>query len=367
LWSGKKGVVKVGDKKVVLLVNLGTPAEPTVAAVKRYLREFLSDPLVLDMPALPRWLLLNLVILPFRSVKTTENYKKIWTESGSPLLIHSQDLANKLSEQLGAGYHVKLAMRYGAPSIRDAVQVLKEANCRDWVIVPLYPQYAKSTTESSWQAVCAVVSEEFAGLRAPNLHELKPFYDNTHYIAALKKVTETALAGFSADHVLMSYHGLPERHLAPPLCSDRQCDKQSGSCPVVSQRNRNCYRAQSYASSKALAQALGLSEDDYTVSFQSRLGRIPWIGPDTEAVLQRLYDHGTRRLAVVMPSFVVDCLETLEEIGMRLREQWEAMPETEFKLIPCLNADPAWVKSLGGMVNELLPVRVLASGVTDEA
>lgn len=354
------------EKKGVLLVNLGTPDEPTVRAVKRYLKEFLSDPLVIDLPALPRWMLVNCIILPFRPRKTVSAYQEIWAEDGSPLLIHSKKLAIELSNSLGSDCHVELAMRYGKPSLSEAINRLKQVGCKDWVIVPLYPQYARSTSESSWQAVSKLVSKEFSGQQEPTLHELKPFYDNKHYISALKKVTADALEGQSIDHLLMSYHGLPERHLASPVCNNKTCDKRTGSCPVVTSKNETCYRAHCYASSKALAQALGLPESNYTVSFQSRLGRIPWIGPDTEAVLQQLYDQDVRCLAVVMPAFVADCLETLEEVGIRLREQWLAMGETSFVLIPCLNSDPAWVVALDNMINEVLPVRILPSGELHE-
>ena len=339
------------ERKGVLLINLGTPEAPTKKAVRQYLREFLSDPLVIDIPALWRFILLNGVILPFRPRKAARAYQKIWTERGSPLLLNLQDLAHSLRKYLGPEYQVAFAMRYGEPSIGAAVRELKDANCQDWVIAPLYPQYAKSTTESSWQVVNKEVSNAFSGIKEPSLHDLKPFYQDKHYITALSEVTAQALEGASVDHVLMSYHGLPERHLSAPVCS-APCNKKSDACPAVGQSNKNCYRAHCYATSKALAQELGLGDKDYTVSFQSRLGRTPWIGPDTEAVIQELYAQGVRRLAVVMPAFVADCLETLEEVGIRLRQQWLLMGETQFVLIPCLNAHPSWVKSFGHMIKE---------------
>jgi ferrochelatase len=338
-------------KKGVLLINLGTPEAPTKKAVRRYLKEFLSDPFVIDIPGFFRFLLLRLFILPFRPRKSARAYQEIWTKEGSPLLVYSKALAESLREYLGSDYHVELAMRYGSPSIAQAVHQLKKASCQDWVIAPLYPQYAKSTTESSWQALSQKVSQLFSGVKEPSIHELKPFYDAKHYIAALTQVTAEALEGRSIDHLLMSYHGLPERHLSSAVCSV-PCDKKVDLCPAMTPSNKNCYRAQCYASSRALAQELGFSDSQYTVSFQSRLGRTPWIGPDTEVVIEKLYEQGVRKLAVVMPAFVVDCLETLEEVGIRLRKQWLLLGETEFVLIPCLNAHPSWVKSLGHMVKE---------------
>jgi ferrochelatase len=337
------------SRKGVLLINLGTPESPTVPAVRQYLREFLSDPRVIDAPALVRWLLLNLVILPFRPKKSAAAYQEIWTDAGSPLLVHSEALAQQLAESLGSGYQVELAMRYGTPSIQQAVDRLKQADCRDWVVVPLYPQYAQSTTESSWQAVMKTVKAAYVGQQEPTLRELPPFYQDTHYIAALQQVTAEALSDQSVDHVLMSYHGLPERHLSPPICNTA-CDKQNQCCPAVNSDNKDCYRAHCFATSRAVAEAMCLADGEYTVSFQSRLGRIPWIGPDTEVVVDTLYQQGVRRLAVMMPAFVADCLETLEEIGLRLRKQWLAQPDTEFVLLPCLNAHSAWVRALQAMV-----------------
>lgn len=336
-------------KKGVLLINLGTPDSPAVPDVRRYLREFLSDPFVIDAPALVRWLLLNLVILPFRPRKSAEAYSAIWMEAGSPLLVYSKQLAEAVQKFLGDEFHVELAMRYGRPSIEDGVAALKQAGCRQWVVAPLYPQYAESTTESSRKRVKEVIDATFSKDDRPLVQELLPFFDDSYYLSALKQVTSQALADFSPDHLLMSYHGLPERHLAPPICKI-ECEMQSKPCPPMCAANKNCYRAQCFACSTLLAKELGLSTEHYTVSFQSRLGRIPWIGPDTEKVIKELHERGVRRLAVVMPAFVADCLETLEEIGLQLREQWLQMPDTHFQLVPCLNASTPWVHSLSDMI-----------------
>lgn len=337
-------------KTGVLLINLGTPDAPTISAVRRYLREFLSDPYVLDMPAWLRWVLLHFVILPFRPKKSAAAYQKVWTKQGSPLLIYSRALTAALAEALGEGYHVELAMRYGQPSIEQAVKRLKQAGCQLWVVLPLYPQYARSTTESSWQALTEAVEAAFVGQAEPSLRLLPSFYNDSNFIAALQQVASEALGSQSVDHILMSYHGLPERHLHAPICN-KIC--QSCACPPMDASNKDCYRAHCFATSRAVADVLSLSENDYTVSFQSRLGRIPWIGPDTVVVVDKLYEQGVRKLAVMMPAFAADCLETLEEIGIQLREKWLAKADTQFVLIPCLNAHPAWVNGLQSMIKQI--------------
>ncbi len=337
------------DKKGVLLMNVGTPDAPTVSAVRAYLREFLGDPYVLAMPSVLRFLLLNCVILPFRPKQSAKAYQAIWTEEGSPLRVYSMALLKALRLRMSEEFEIEFAMRYGNPSLSQAVHRLKEAGCVDWVVVPLYPQYAEATTESSWGALSQAVQDAFVGEREPTLHELKPFYEDPCFITAWQQVATQKLVDHPVDHVLMSYHGLPEHHLKPPVCQ-MACNKQTECCSLINVNNANCYRAQCYATSRAIAEALCLSEKEYTVSFQSRLGRTPWIGPDTEAVITDLYESGIRRLAVMTPSFVADCLETLEEIGLRLREQWLAMKGTEFVLIPCLNEHPAWVKGLEAMI-----------------
>jgi ferrochelatase len=326
----------------LLLVNLGTPDEPTAPAVRRYLREFLSDERVLDIGPVGRWFLLNLIILPRRPAQSAEAYRKIWhPERGSPLLFHSQDLTRLVAEELGAGWQVELAMRYGNPSIESALDKLRAAGVDRVVAFPLYPQYASSSTGSSLERLY-----QLAGARwnTPSIAAVAPFYDQAGFIAAFAEVGEPMLAAERPDHVLFSFHGLPERHI-------RKSDESGGShclasatcCDQIGIANRSCYRAQSYATARALAAALQLQPDGWSVSFQSRLGRTPWIQPYTDVVLPELAGRGVKRLAVFCPAFVADCLETVEEIGIRGRDQFRAAGGDELFLIPSLNSSPAWV------------------------
>lgn len=331
----------------VLLLNLGTPDAPTTGAVRRYLREFLGDPYVLDVPAPVRWALLNLVILPRRPRRSAEAYRKIWTREGSPLLVHGRALRRALAEALGPAYVVELAMRYGAPAVRGALQRLHAADVARILAVPLYPQFSSAATGSS----VAHLERELE--RMPELppHEVfPPFYADEPFIAAWAAVARPALLEFAPDHVLFSYHGLPERQVKKTDASGRHCLASEDCCAVIGEVNHNCYRAQCLATSRALAAALELDADRVSTAFQSRLGRTPWIQPFTDEVLPELAAAGHRRLAVLCPSFVADCLETLEEIGLRAREQWLASGGEELLLVPSLNADPAWVEALAVLV-----------------
>jgi ferrochelatase len=322
-----------------LLINLGTPDAPTTPAVRRYLREFLSDPRVIDINPIGRALLLNLVILPFRPAKSAAAYQKIWdAETGSPLLSHSKALAAGVAAQLGAGWQVELAMRYGKPSIADGLERLR--GCDRIVVLPLYPQYAASSTSTS---VARVMELATARWDVAPLEIVPAFYAEPKFIAAFAAVARPVLAEARADHVLFSFHGLPERQirksgdancLASPTCCDRDPPP-------------TCYRAQCFATARALVKELAIT--DYTVCFQSRLGRTPWITPHTDVVIGELAKTH-KRLAVFCPAFVADCLETLEEIGMRAKEQWLAAGGEELVLVPSLNATPAWVDAVCALV-----------------
>jgi ferrochelatase len=335
----------------VLLINLGTPASPRPADVRRYLREFLSDPQVIDIPAPARWLLLNLVILPFRPRRSAAAYASIWTPNGSPLRLHGDALREALEKQSEAAWRVALAMRYGEPSIEAGLDLLVQAGVDRIVAVPLYPQYATSSTGSTLDRLA-----ELAGRRAdvPPIRTAGAFYDHPAFIDALRSVTLPELRAFAPDHLLLSYHGLPERQIRKLDVTGSHCFASEDCCDAIGEANRNCYRAQCFATSRALAAALDLAPGDYSVAFQSRLGRTPWIRPFTDLVLPELARGGVRRLAVMCPSFVADCLETLEEIGIRAREQWLELGGSEFSLIPCLNAHPSWVAALAQIVSETL-------------
>lgn len=315
-------------KTGILLINLGTPDAPNTGAVRKYLREFLLDPRVVDLPFLLRLLLIYSVILPFRSPRSAKLYQKIWTEKGSPLLIHSKNFATALQKKLGDRFLVEIGMRYGNPSIASGLHKLL-AQCRSIHISPLFPQYSEAATGSALENTLKILQKESV---IPDLHIISKFFDHPKFISAVADVTRPILNEFKPDFLLMSYHGLPERQ---------------------NQKMKNtryfCYQTQCLETSKLLAAAVQLNETQYTTSFQSRLGRIPWIKPYTDEMLPQLYQQGVRRLAIICPSFVADCLETLEEIGIRAREQWMQLGGEAFCLIPCLNSSAHWVEAFAEM------------------
>jgi ferrochelatase len=333
----------------VLLIQLGTPNSPSAGDVRRYLREFLGDRRVLDMPRLPHWLLLHLVILPFRPRRSAAAYASIWTHRGSPLLLHSRGLVKGVAKRLGDGFRVELGMRYGEPSLAGALERLEQEEVDRLIALPLFPQYADSSTGSA----LAHFLDLAGGMRGlPELLTIDDFYDHPGFIASMAALARTPLREFRPDHVLFSYHGLPERQIRKSDASGSHCLSGDACCGAIGAANRHCYRAQCFASTRALAAALELETGRHSIAFQSRLGRIPWIRPYTEQVLPELASRGIRRLAVLCPSFVADCLETLEEIGIRARRQWMSVGGEDFLLIPSLNSEPHWVEAVAGMIRE---------------
>jgi len=341
------------DINGVLLINLGTPDSPGVSAVRRYLREFLSDPRVLDMPAPMRWLLLNLIILPFRPKKSAAAYAKVWTEQGSPLLIHTQALTDAVALKLRDDLHVRCAMRYGNPSIRLAIEELCELGCNRLTIVPLYPQYASSSTGSVLEEVYRICATRW---NVPSLRVIPPFYNHPGFRDCLEQTMRENLGDPDRfDFFLMSFHGLPERHITKSdLSQGKHCLRAESCCDRIETVNQNCYRAQSFASARDLARRLNIPEEKYSVAFQSRLGRTPWIKPYTDELLTNLPKRGVKRLAVLIPSFTADCLETLEEIQIRGRESFIEAGGEELVSIPCLNAHPAFVSFITKLVQSEL-------------
>ncbi|MCC6272604.1 MAG: ferrochelatase [Deltaproteobacteria bacterium] len=335
------------NKIGVLLINLGTPKAPTAKDVRRYLRQFLSDPRVIDINPVGRWLLVNLIVAPFRSPKSAAAYRKIWTERGSPLLFHTQDLGRAVAERLGEDYAVEIGMRYGEPSIESALRRLFDRGVREVRILPLYPQYSSSATGSTQEEVFRVAKRMW---NITPLQFLLPFFDHPGFIRAFAEVGRGRLRDFRADHVLFSFHGLPERQILKGDVGGNHCLKKPDCCDKVVPANGLCYRAHSYATARALVAELQLPAEQYTVCFQSRLGRTPWIKPYTDLVIPELAKAGKKRLAVFCPAFVADCLETLEEVGMRARKQFRALGGEDLLLIPSLNAEPAWVEAVCAMV-----------------
>jgi ferrochelatase len=339
------------DMDGVLLINLGTPEAPRSGPVRKYLREFLSDPRVLDINPVGRKLLLEGVILPLRPQKSAAAYRKIWTERGSPLLVESLAVVEKVREALGAEVPVELGMRYGNPSIASALGRLSAARTSRLVVAPLYPQYSSAATGSSLEEVYRITG---AFEVVPNLSVLPPFYADPGFLDAFARQGEPVLARDRPDHVLFSFHGLPERQVKRSDPTAAHCLQSASCCDRMVDANRDCYRAQSFATARALAHRLGLAQGRFTVCFQSRLGRTPWIRPYTDQVIPELAARGMRRLAVFCPAFVADCLETLEEIGLRARDQFLSLGGESLSLVPSLNASPAWVSALTALLRRQL-------------
>jgi len=316
----------------VLLLNLGTPESPEPTAVGRYLREFLMDPHVIDVPWLVRWPLVNLAIVPRRSVSSAALYRKIWTDRGSPLLFHTLDLAQAVGAMLGEGVPVRAAMRYGPPGIARGLKEL--ADCRRIAVLPLYPQYSLAATESSIGYVTRVAARLGIGAE---LRFLPAFYDRAPYLDAVAEVSRAHLAR-PHDAVLFSFHGLPARQIRRATRTD----------PT------RCYRTQCFATARALAVRLGVPEEKYHVGFQSRMAGTPWIQPYSDAHYRELPARGIRRIAVLCPSFVADCLETLEEVSLRGLEEFRHHGGEDLFLVPSLNAEPVWADAVAGFARELL-------------
>lgn len=342
-------------RRGLLLVNLGTPDAPETGAVRRYLREFLWDGRVLDIPAIPRALLLYGAILPFRPQKSAAAYREIWdAQRGSPLLYHGMDLRDGVAAALGEDWVVDFGMRYGRPTLEAALDRLEGAGCTRIFVLALYPHYASSSTGST-----RVKLFELAAARphVPALTMLPDFYEDVDFIEAQAVLAEESWGETVPEHVLFSFHGVPERQVTAtdlsgvvPGAKGAHCLARPGCCDRIGPENRACYRAQCYATARALARRLQLAEGRWSVSFQSRLGRTPWIQPFTDEVLPALAQKGVKRIAVLTPSFVADCLETIEEIGIRAVEDFTGAGGEELVRVPCVNTHPRWVQGVVNMV-----------------
>jgi ferrochelatase len=330
-------------KRGILLVNLGSPDSADVRDVRRYLGEFLMDRYVIDVPWLLRRTIVSAFILPFRPRKTAAAYASIWTPEGSPLLAHSRALAQAIERAIELP--VALAMRYGKPSLATAIDALIEAGVDEILLVPLYPQHADSTRTTTIVRVRELLARR---ADAPALRVLPPFWGDRGYAAALAARVRSHVEA-DIEHVLFSFHGLPERHLTKADPTGSHCLKRTDCCEVDSPAHATCYRHQSFATARAVAAALGWRPDFWSVSFQSRLGREPWLAPYTDKIVDEFAARGMRRLAVVCPAFVADNLETLEEIGVRAREQFLAAGGERLTLVPCLNDDPHWIDALAAL------------------
>ena len=333
-------------KKAVLLVNLGTPDSPSVPEVRKYLREFLMDKRVIDIPFLSRWPLVNLVIAPFRAPKSAKVYQQLWEERGSPLKFYGEDVKNMLQAQLGEGYFVELAMRYQSPSIAAALDNIKALNPSKILVVPLFPQYASASTGSVSDKVMEIVRHWQV---IPDIEFMGPFTDDPAFIETFAALGRKYMDKTEFDHILFSYHGLPERQILK-ASHHNYCQISDQCCGKYGQSNRFCYRAQCFHMSRLLAEALNIPKEKYSVIFQSRLGKSPWIQPYADETIKGLPAKGIKKALIFCPSFVSDCLETTVEAGDEFRQYFMDAGGEHWQLVESLNNNPQWIDCLEGMV-----------------
>lgn len=334
-------------KTGVLLINLGTPDSPSTSDVRTYLTEFLNDPRVIDISPVSRWMLVNLLIIPFRAPKSAALYKTIWTNEGSPLLVYGLKVKEKLQRELGDKYIVALGMRYRKPSIASALNELRKEKVDRIIAIPLYPQYASSSTGSSIEYMMKALEKWEV---TPSINIISKFHDDPGFIDAFVEVAKKYDHN-DYDHVLFSYHGLPERqikkasaHYGSDYCQLGKC------CNTLNKNNQYCYRANCFETTRQLAQRLGIPESKYSVSFQSRLGRDPWVKPYSDEVIIEKARSGMKKMLVFSPAFVADCLETIHEIAVEYDELFREHGGEKVQLVESLNDHPRWIQALKDIV-----------------
>jgi ferrochelatase len=335
-------------KKGVLLINLGTPDNPGTMAVRKYLTQFLNDRRVIDISAIGRFFLVNFIIVPFRSPKSAKLYKSIWSKDGSPLLKHGIDLKNKLQNKLGDSFVVAIGMRYQNPSIYSALEELRKESVEEIIVIPLYPQYASSSTGSSVEEFMRILQKWEV---TPNIKIIDKFYDQSSFVQSwVNKVKNININQY--DHIVFSYHGLPERqikkagiHYGESVCSLGDC------CNSITQRNQYCYRAACFHTTRELVKALNIPEGKYTSSFQSRLDD-GWLKPYSDKIMAELPKKGAKKILVFSPAFVADCLETIYEIGHEYKEIFMQHGGEKFDWVESLNSEEYWVDSLKELVHK---------------
>lgn len=339
----------------ILLVQLGTPDSPDTRSVRRFLGEFLSDPRVMDIPLFFRYLLLYLIILPVRSPKSAGNYRNIWSSEGSPLMVYSKSLREKLEEKLNKAkknrYSVKLCMRYGNPSIKSAIDSFHNGGVSSIKILPLFPQYSSAAAGSVIEAVTKEISCQ---TNIVPFEVLPPFYNHPRYLQAASFIAEDFFKARKKQkkdfHFLFTFHGLPERQIIKADGNNNHCLQKGDCCDEIGPKNRLCYRAHCVQTAKGVAKQMKLKESGWSFSFQSRLGRAKWLRPYTPDRFKELASSGITRIAVISPSFVADGLETLEELGKQGHDSFINAGGKEYLLIPCVNDHPLWVDALVDMV-----------------
>lgn len=330
-------------KSAVLLVNLGTPDSPSVKDVRSYLSQFLNDPRVIDIPWLFRKLLVNFIIVPFRAPKSARIYQKLWTENGSPLLHFGKKTRELLQAELNDNFDVHLAMRYKNPSIPDVLEVIRKQNYDRIIVLPLFPQYASASTGSALDEVMRVIQKWWV---IPELRIISQYYDHPRFIEAfVARGKQYNLNDY--DHILFSYHGLPERQVDKVynegLCADHNCENE------ITEENKFCYKATCYATTRLLASSLNIPSEKYTVCFQSRLDQ-KWIQPFSDEVVKECGNKGMKKLLVFSPAFTADCLETIIEIGEEYQEIFEEHGGEKVQLVESLNDHPLWIQCMKELV-----------------
>jgi ferrochelatase len=334
------------SKKGILLVNLGTPDSPSAADVRKYLREFLMDARVIDINPIARALLVKGIIAPTRGPKSAKLYQKIWDEkTGSPLLHYSKLQQQLLQQRLGDDYIVELAMRYQNPSIELALGKLKDALVSDIRVIPMFPQYASASTGSVYEKVMGLVKD---WPTPPNISFINSFHDNELMIATFAANAQKYQPE-NYDHILFSFHGLPQRQLIRSDHTHSYCLKVNDCCQTLNNTNKFCYSAQSHHTAQLIAQKLNIPKEKYTICFQSRLGSDPWVQPYTSEVVARLAKEGKKRLLVFCPAFVADCLETVYEVTQEYGAEFKALGGEHVQLVESLNDSPLWIEALEGL------------------
>ena len=337
------------QKKGILLVNLGTPNSPSVSDVRKYLREFLMDKYVIDLPYIARWLLIHLIISPFRGPKSAKIYQELWTKNGSPLLHYGKKVNHLLQEKLEEDYMVYLGMRYQNPSINSVLQQIKADGITELIVIPLYPQYASSSTKTCIEKV----KEELKKIHfSPSVKFIENFVSNPKFIEAFAQNGLKHWGTGKYDKVLFSYHGIPERHILKD-CDNGHCKLDDNCCSDYSTRNTLCYRAQCYETTRLIAKAMNLKEGEYESAFQSRLetrARDPWLTPYSDIVTANFPKNGVKNVLAFSPSFIADCLETTIEVGEEFKEIFHKNGGENWQLVESLNESPMWIEALENMV-----------------
>jgi len=331
------------NKEAIVLINLGTPNSPSVKDVRNYLSEFLNDPFVIDINPIARFLLVNMIIVPFRAPKSAKAYQELWTDEGSPLMVYGQKLEEKLRTKVQDKADVYLAMRYQNPSMQKVFDEMKNKGYEKLTVIPLYPQYATSTTETIYVEMEKLMR---SWSKLPEIKFIDQFYDHPLFIETIAKRAEKYNFD-DYDHIIFSYHGLPKRQLNKlyrdaTTCDDHDCSKE------INDTNQKCYLATCYATTRLLVERLGLEEEQYSVGFQSRLGR-GWVKPFTDKILEELAGQGKKNVLVFCPAFVSDCLETIVEIGIEYQEEFEEWGGHKVQLVESLNDHDIFVDCLANM------------------